>query len=161
MKGAEMKRIICVLLILCVLPVCAFSETLDMSVVLYNSMAEILGISELPKDYNTERQENGKERYTFDISDSLKCIFAVNNGNVEGCTVVCFYATEYVEFIAMCMSAAFAVAPDDSLSMYPGILFQFYDVRAGKEAKYGYYKNATYHVSSLGGERMAFIIAGD
>ena len=81
-EGEGVKRFLCTLMVLCLIPVFAVAETFDMSVLLYNAYASEIGLKELPQTFTTEKEENGKERRTFNISDTIKYIYFIENDDI-------------------------------------------------------------------------------
>ena len=62
-EGDTVKRFVCVFLILCLLPVCAFGGTLDDSISKFNITADLFGAPELNK--STLQEVSGKKVYTY------------------------------------------------------------------------------------------------
>lgn len=152
-----MKKFLCVLLILCLVPVFGVSESFELAVEYFNIYANEMGLTELPQNYQTEKDEDGKERYTFDISDSIKFLLYVKNDEVYMCGVVVFSADSYLDFLAYCLCGAFSVDPSGSLYVGVDLIQDFCMVRSGKGDQKSNAINGIYEVSGIGGEKISFL----
>ena len=152
-----MKKFLCVLLILCLVPVFGVSESFELAVEHFNIYAYEMGLTELPQNYQMEKDEDGKERYTFDISDSIKFLLYVKNDEVYMCGVVVLSADSYLDFLAYCLCGAFSVDPSGSLYVGVDLIQDFCMVRSGKGDQKSNAINGIYEVSGIGGEKISFL----
>ena len=157
MKGDSMKRFICVLLILCLVPAFVVAESVELSAEYFNVYASEMGLPELPKEYTTQIEENGNERRTYDISESIKYMQFVKDNDVYMCGVVALSADSYLDFLAYCLCGAFSVDPSGSLYVGVDLIQDFCMVRSGKGDQKSNAVNGIYEVSSIGGEKISFL----
>ena len=153
-----MKRVICILLILCLVPVFSVAESFGHIIDLYNGMAENLGIQKLPEEYTTEVAEEGNEKKIYVVSDTIRVIFDTKSNDVFSFSAACLSSDSYIDFIPVCLSGSFALNPDDFSSIVTGMILQFYSVRSGKESEHGNATNCVYDVLGLGNDRIGFVI---
>lgn len=151
------KRFICIV-IACLFPLCAIAETYDTTVIFYNVMANEYGLSNLPEAYTTEIADNGSEKRTFDISDTLKVILTLKGDDVYGFTAVCLSEESRIDFLAICASGAFTIDPENATAINASLLSQFLFVCAGKKVNKSFTENCVFGVSDIGGGRLCFII---
>lgn len=90
-EGETMKRFVCVFLILCLLPVCAFAVDLDE----FNIFASVIGAPEL--DSATAQNVNGYSRF---IQGDCSIIFSEKDGKSN-----IFVQGSGDEFLAYCCAA--------------------------------------------------------
>lgn len=119
-----MKRLVCVLLILCVLPVCAFGIDFDG----FNQYAEVFGAKEI--DPSSAIQANGLsfcsvggQRVTFSEDDgALKRIFIEGDG---------------VDFLAYSMAAIMMFDSSENYSANAGQLLSAFLLSRSENESYG------------------------
>lgn len=153
-----MKRFLCVLLILCVLPVFSFAETFDYTVNLYNAYAYIMGLQELPTNYKTEIQEGGKERRTFNIGDSLVFILNLKDDKIKGFSAVCLEESAFADFVGECICGFMSVASDEGYERCAEMVMNLYTVRSGKEVDTTYALHSVYGAQKLENGRVAMTL---
>lgn len=135
MKGEHMKRILCVLLILCLLPACAFSvsnlETMVIQHNLYNLLTGAAEITGAPTKLGTTK--NGIV-YQY-IVNGVKVGFFVDDDIVKG--VYCKATEEYCgELLSQSASILYNICGTETSSYwYPSLLNQFLIARAGTNYK--------------------------
>lgn len=154
-----MKRVICLITVICLLPICVLAEGIDYTVSLYDSMSLEFEAPTLPKDYETNIGENGKKEYIFNVSDSIIVRFTEKEESIKLCAVVCTSEKAYIDFIPACVCGAFALAPNEALVFAYDIVMKFFQVKAGKEPGTGYSNNAVYEVFKTKTGNIAFIIS--
>ena len=158
-RGIIVKRVICLIAVLCLLPICVFAEGIDFTVDMYNSMSYEFEAPKLPKDYETNIVKDGKKEYTFHVSDSIVISFTEKEGNIKLCAIICLSENAYLDFIPACICGAFALTPNDALLFAYDIVMKFYQVKAGKEPGTGYANNAVYEMFKMKNGNIAFIIS--
>ena len=101
-----MKRFICLLLILCLVPVCVFAETLDFTVLLYNTMAEGFGCKQLPEEYKAQTTDEGIEERHYAVDEKTIVVMYSDHDNVFRFMVYCLSDEPTAEFYKACQIAA-------------------------------------------------------
>lgn len=134
MKGdIEMKRFVCSLLVLCLIPVCAFCDGLESVLLDFGVAAKVCGAPELPGSFSRT------EKPTFDmleyrISDKLITGFMEKNGEISGGYVVCLDPALQGDFLALSATHVLCMCgTSEGVGAYPYILDMFLDARQGRE----------------------------
>ena len=108
-----MKRVACVLLLLCLIPVCAFAIDIDE----FNAFASVLGASEL----NMEESKTSGIHTGF-MKDDCKIYFDEIDGKLDGIYV----DGQGDSFLAYCCAALHLFDPDGQTSINHGQLLTMY-----------------------------------
>ena len=128
-----MKWFVCALLILCLVPVCAFCDDLASVLSDFSLAAKVCGAQELPETYNRI------EKATFDmleyrISDTLITGFMEKYGDISGGYAVCLDPEMQGDFLALCATHALCICGiSEGVDAYPFLLDMFLDARQGRE----------------------------
>lgn len=134
MKGdMEMKRFVCSLLVLCLIPVCAFCDGLESVLANFSVAAKVCGAPELPDSFSRT------EKSTFDmleyrISDKLITGFMEKDGEISGGYVVCLDSAFQGDFLALSATHVLCMCgTSECVGAYPFLLDMFLDARQGRE----------------------------
>lgn len=130
-----MKKILCLLLIMCLLPACAFGDTLADVLESFSVSSDLCGAPELPEGGN--RIDKGSfVMIEYRVSDSLITGFMEKDGKISGGYAVCLDTALQGDFLALCASHAMTVCGiSEGVGAYPFILDKFLDARQGRETE--------------------------
>lgn len=144
-----MKKVVCLLLILCVLPACAFGEVLSDVLARFAVYSEMCGAPELPDGANRiDRDSFCMIEYA--ISDKLIAGFMERDGEISGGYVVCLDPSLQGDFLALCASHAFTVCgATGAVDAYTFILDGFLESRQGHETEETLIGNMLFAVSPM------------
>ena len=144
-----MKRFACLLLILCLLPVLAFADTLENMVAEFNLNAESFSVSILPEEYN-RIPKSTYNMIEYRISESIIAGFMESNNKITGGFVVCYDSDKYEEFIKYCACHAWIFCDDDELKdAYNKVSGRCNDVISGKESSDGFIGKMMFEVFQI------------
>lgn len=135
MKGeCVMKRLLCVLLILCAIPVCVSGEKLNDILPVFNVKANICGASELTGEFN-RIDKTTYYMLEYRISDVVITGFMEKlNGEIDGGYVVCLDPSKEGDFLALCAAHALTICGDyTGKEAYQSILEMFLAARQKKQ----------------------------
>ena len=134
-RGTSMKRALCLVLILCLLPACGFADGLAELLDRFAVASGVCGAPELPDESN--RIDNGSYcMIEYRISDKLISGFMEKDGEISGGYAVCLDPSLQGDFLALCASHALTVCGvSEGLDAYTFILDNFLDARQGKETE--------------------------
>lgn len=126
-----MKKIACLLLILCILPACAFGDTLAEVYDRFAMYSELCGAPELPDGAN--RIDKGSfYMVEYRVSDSLISGFMETGNDISGGYVICVDPASQGDFLALCVAHVYTVCgTSDALDAYTPLLDGFLEVRKG------------------------------
>ena len=130
-----MKKVVCLFLILCLLPACAFGEVLSDVLARFAVYSEMCGAPELP---DTENRIDYSSYYMVEyrIADGLTTGFMESGGEITGGFAICRDTALQGDFLALCASHAFTICgATDAINAYPFILDGFLEARQGRETE--------------------------
>ena len=149
MKGVGiMKKLLCLLLVL-MLPACAFGESLSEVFDRFGVYAEMCGAPELPDGAN--RIDKGSfYMIEYRISDKLISGFMEKDGEISGGYAVCLDPALQGDFLALCASHAFTVCgATGAVDAYTFILDGFLESRQGHETEETLVGNMLFRVYAM------------
>lgn len=128
-----MKRLLCVLLILFLVPACVTGETIDSVLMDFNVAAKICGAPELGSEYNRTSKATF-DMLEFVVSSEIITGFTEKGGEISGGYVVCLDSAKEGEFLALCATHFLTFCGYDQMQKaYANILDMFLETRQGKE----------------------------
>ena len=152
-----MKKVMCVLLILCIFPVCAFASDLDDVLFDFNIYAEILGAQKL--EGTPDISDKGTfTMITYKISEDIYAGFYEQNGKITSGFVACYGSENEGDFLAL--SAAHLwhfCGVADGMDAYMLLLSDFFDARQGKETDPAPVGNVLISTGSIKNGGLSFI----
>ena len=154
----NVKRIICAVLVLCLLPAFAFADLFDEAILYYDAFANQLGVDQLPENFTDEAATTGMAHRTYNLPSSIKVIYSFDNNEVCGVSVVCI-DDNYLDFLGVCCAGAFSVMKQIPYFMFGDILTQFLEVRSGKETEVESGNNYAYQVFALNNGIICFSLS--
>ena len=134
MKGDSMKRFICVLLILCLVPLWAFCVSdSDAMIETHNIYCGFCGASKIDSSAKVRTTDEATE-YAYYITDKVVVEYHVKNGEVFRMACVCLDESEIGEFLAQCVTICYVLGGVSSGTVcYDGVLYRYLLARAGNE----------------------------
>ena len=144
-RGMDMKKLLCLLLALCLLPACAFAVDIDD----FNTYAYVFDVPELGESVG---ESNG---YVFYESDG--CIISLKEENGEINSVV--INGDGISFMAYAMAAIMVIDSDSShLSDNAGQFISMFMMNRNKEKEtYGYLAAGGFFVISKNDKGYIFL----
>lgn len=128
-----MKRLACFILLLCLIPVYAFGETLEDILPVFNRKARTCGASQLTGEYN-RIQKSTYDMLEYKISESIYTGFMEKYGDIDSGYVVCVDPSSEGDFLALCAAHVLTICGDsDGEKAYRYILEMFLAARKKKE----------------------------
>ena len=125
-----MKRIICFLLILCILPVCALSDDLRTTVLGHNMYTSVCNAKEITVT-PTQEKKGESVYYTYKLTDNIRVHFISDGEEIKSCGCVLLDESETAEFLAQCVTACYNFGGiADGTNCYDQILYQFLQARS-------------------------------
>lgn len=107
-----MKRLVCLLILLAMLPAVAFASDLKEFISVYNCLADIYKAQNLPEKYDTWKLDNGDDMVIFSFSDSLKFYAYIKRNDVYGISVICNSDDAALDFLMACEMGNFCLDGD-------------------------------------------------
>lgn len=128
-----MKRALCLVLLLCLLPACAFGEELAEVLARFGIYAELCGAPKLP-DTGNRIDQDSYYMIEYPVSEKLISGFMEKEGQISGGFAICLDPALQGDFLALCASHALTICGvSEGLDTYTFILDSFLDARQGKE----------------------------
>lgn len=152
-----MKRIVGLLIAVCLLFSCAFANNFYEARVFFDTMAESFGLDDLPEEYETT-DKTSYEMRAFLVPPSMRVVFFCEGETVTGGTVICYSESAYLDFLALSSCMAYAVLEKPSYSVMGNMMWQFFDVRSGKEPYPGAAGDYIYEMHRLNENAINFLI---
>lgn len=156
-----MKRVLCMLLVLLLLPLSALADVLTEIETYYGSMIHETGGKSLPEKHETVKKDEGKTQIIYRFSETFVLIYTFDsNGTITAFSAGCSSEDDYIEFLSVCNAGLFSVLRDDyNLDVLGDFVFQFISIRNGKEAssKFSFAGNYAYSVERLDEKRIVLI----
>ena len=152
-----MKRFLCALLILCLLPVLAFAESPDFMFVFYNIMAEEFGRETIGEEYETTLNDDGSERRDYSISDTVKINFYSFSDKVFQISVVSTSDDSDPVFLSACINSASVLMQDYSSEAISTIKYKLLMINEGKETDISIVDGFYFYMTKYGPLKMFFV----
>ena len=130
-RGMIMKRFICALLILCLLPVLTFAEDYDYVTTYFDIVLDNYGCQEFPQEYMTTKSEDGSEIRHFFITKDVKIAIKTNGKTTSELSASCFDESQLHDFFVACYSCL-TVFNVSATSAANAVFFSYLEAKNGE-----------------------------
>ena len=154
--GVRMKRFLCALLILCMIPACSPAEPQNIIFLIYNELAKAFENKLLPEEYEINTGEDGTEERSYALSDKTKVIMYSYGDNVYQLAVVC-YDEMQDDFLQACNMAAITLMGKYNAEALDIIRKKYILTNNGEETEMSYVDGYFLHMKKASFGYMFFV----